>query len=158
MTSDPATLASPAGTHACVRCGAPTALDRGLCEDCNPLGLRDASSSQVHGTAFVGVLVAVVILAVIARFAVSGIGPFEAMVDSVTADAAGIAVTIRVTNTGSAAGSTTCQLTDRSPLSTGRSTLVQSPRIEPGEAVTFTARTLELGRAVRVVGVECSAP
>ena len=29
----------------CVRCGQPTGIDHGLCEECNPLGLRDASSS-----------------------------------------------------------------------------------------------------------------
>ena len=37
-------------THPCVRCGAPVPLDVGLCERCNPLGLRDSSASQVHGT------------------------------------------------------------------------------------------------------------
>ena len=158
MTSDPAAMASPAGTHACVRCGAPTALDRGLCEECNPLGLRDVASSQVHGTVFVGVLLAVVALAVAARLAVSGIGPFEATVAAVVPDGKGLAITLEVTNAGSAAGPTTCQLSDRSPRSSGRSALVQSPPIEPGETRTFTARTTEFGSDVRAIGVQCSAP
>src|SRR6185436_15991086 len=86
MASDPASLPSPAPaapTHPCVRCGKPTAIDRGLCEECNPLGLRDASASQVHGIALLGVIAAIVILAVLARIAVSGIGPFEASVGDV---------------------------------------------------------------------------
>ena len=46
--------AQPELTHACVRCGAPVAIDVGLCERCNPLGLRDSSASQVHGIAIGG--------------------------------------------------------------------------------------------------------
>ena len=63
-----------------MRCGAPVAIDVGLCDRCNPLGLRDSASSQVHGIAIGGVVLFVVILAVVARFALSGIGPFEASV------------------------------------------------------------------------------
>ena len=66
-------------THPCARCGAPVPLDVGLCERCNPLGLKDAASSQVHGTVFLAVGLAVVALAVIAHFAVAGIGPFAAL-------------------------------------------------------------------------------
>src|SRR6476660_4674384 len=70
--------AQPAMTHPCARCGAPVPLDVGLCERCNPLGLKDAASSQVHGTVFVAVGLAVVGLAAAALLLVSGIGPFPA--------------------------------------------------------------------------------
>ena len=66
----------------CVRCGRPVALDVGLCERCNPLGLKDSSASQVHGTVVIAILLAFVGLAVIARLALSGVGPFEASVVS----------------------------------------------------------------------------
>jgi len=68
--------ARPAPTHPCARCGDPVPIDVGLCERCNPLGLRDASSSQVHGIAIAGVIAFVILLAVVARLAVAGIGPF----------------------------------------------------------------------------------
>ena len=62
----PATPAQPASTapaltHPCARCGAPVALDVGLCERCNPLGLKDSASSQVHGTVFLAVGLAIAV-------------------------------------------------------------------------------------------------
>ena len=161
MASDPASLPSPAPvapTHPCVRCGKPTAIDRGLCEECNPLGLRDASSSQVHGTVFLGVLLAVVVLAVLGRLALSGVGPFTAVIASVSAAADGLAVTLEVTNTGTSAGQTTCRVTDASPRSAGAAAIVQSPRIEPGETRSFTRELTEFGSEARELAVECHAP
>ena len=161
MASDPASLPSPAPvapTHPCVRCGRPTAIDRGLCEECNPLGLRDSSSSQVHGTAFLGVLLAVIVLAVLGRFALSGVGPFEAEIGSVTPATDGLAVTFAVTNSGTSAGQTTCRVTDESPRSNGAAAIVQSPRIEPGETRSFTRELTEFGAEPRELAVECSAP
>ena len=70
----------PELTHPCARCGAPVPIDVGLCERCNPLGLRDVSSSQVHGIAIGGVFLFVVVLAVAAKFALAGIGPFQATI------------------------------------------------------------------------------
>jgi hypothetical protein len=160
MAPDPApiTAAAPGLTHPCVRCGKPTAIERGLCEECNPLGLRDASASQVHGIALVGVIVAIVALAVVARFAVSGIGPFEASVADVRAAGSGLSVTIEATNTGSAAGQTTCRITDASPRGGGQAAIVQSPRIEPGETRSFTRELTEFGSEPLPLAVECEGP
>lgn len=158
MSADRATLTKPAPTHACVRCGAETSIDRGLCENCNPLGLRDSASSQVHGTAFVALFVAIVVLAVVARLAVSGIGPFPARLDTVAPAAGGLVVTIEVTNEGSAAGPTTCRVSDLSRRSNGSAAIVQSPRIEPGQTITFTRTVTAFGVEPRTLGVECSAP
>jgi hypothetical protein len=157
MTSDHATTA-PAATHACVRCGAATALDRGLCEDCNPLGLKDAASSQVHGTVFVGVLAAVLILAVIARTAVSGVGPFPATITGVLPSGQGLEVTVTVRNDGTSAGQTTCRLSDPSRRGVGRTALMLSPRIDPGESVTLTRRVGDFGSTPLQLAVECSSP
>jgi hypothetical protein len=159
MSSDPTPIAAPAAlTHPCVRCGRPTDIDRGLCEECNPLGLRDASASQVHGIALVGVIVAIVALAVVARFAVGGIGPFEATVADVQSAGSALTVTVEVTNTGSSAGQTTCRITDASPRGGGQAALVQSPRIEPGETRSFTREVTEFGSEPLPLAVECHAP
>jgi hypothetical protein len=159
MSPDPAPIAAAPGlTHPCARCGKPTSIERGLCEECNPLGLRDASASQVHGIALVGVILAIVALAVVARFAVSGIGPFEAAVADVQAAGSGLSVTIEVTNTGSSAGQTTCRITDASPRGGGQAAIVQSPRIDPGETRSFTREVIGFGSEPLQLAVECQAP
>ena len=150
--------AAPTGlTHACARCGAPVPLDVGLCERCNPLGLRDSASSQVHGTVFVAIGLAVVGLAVAAMLAVSGIGPFPAEVVGVRPDGDGLSVSLRVTNSGTSKGSTTCRVTD--PASAGgKAAFVLSPRVAGGATITFDATITDLGDQVRPLAVECSNP
>ena len=152
------TPASPTGlTHGCARCGAPVPLDVGLCERCNPLGLKDSASSQVHGTVFIAVGLAVVGLAVAAMLAVSGIGPFPAEVVGVKPDGDGLSVSVRVTNSGTSLGSTTCRISD--PTSEGGiAAFVLSPRVAAGATITFDSRVTELGDEVRPLAVECSKP
>jgi hypothetical protein len=145
-------------THACVRCGAPVAIEVGLCEACNPLGLRDVSSTQVHGIALTGVVAAVIALALVGRLLIAGVGPFTAQVAGVAADGDALAVTLTVTNEGNSAGQTTCRLTDPLDRSGVGAGFVLSPQIEPGATETFTKRVTGLGSAVRELIVECSAP
>ena len=80
-------------------------------------------------------LLAVVVLAVLGRLALSGVGPFSAEIAGVEPAADGLTVTLEVTNTGTSAGQTTCRVTDASPRSGGAAAIVQSPRIEPGDAL-----------------------
>jgi hypothetical protein len=134
------------------------ALDVGLCEDCNPLGLRDASPTQVHGIAFIGVTAAVIALALIGRLAISGVGPFTSELAGVARDGDALAVTLTVTNQGRSAGQTTCRLTDPLDRSGGGAGFVLSPQIDPGTTLTFTKRVTGLGSTVRELVVECSAP
>jgi hypothetical protein len=152
-TTTPAEL-----THACVRCGAPVAIEVGLCENCNPLGLRDVSPTQVHGIAFVGVLLAIVALALIGRLVLAGVGPFTSSIDSLAGDGEALAVTLTVTNHGRSAGQTTCRLTDPADRSGVGAGFVLSPQIQPGATQTFTKRMSGLGSTVRPLVVECSAP
>jgi hypothetical protein len=157
-TSTPARHATPADhTHPCARCGAPVALDVGLCERCNPLGLKDSASSQVHGTVFVAVGLAIVGLALIARLAVAGIGPFSAEVVRVVPQDGGLTVSLRVTNEGSSAGTTTCRIEDPTVNGIDRA-FVLSPRIEPKATVTFDRTLTDFGPDVRPLAVACSAP
>jgi len=158
MTPTPSVL--PAATeeplHGCVRCGARIPMSEAMCERCNPLGLKQPSASQAHGTVFVGIAVAVVALAVIARLAVSGIGPFKGQVAGVEAAPGGLEVSITVTNAGSTAGATTCRIDDPAIRGIGpEAAYVTSPIIEPGETVTFTAVVASLGTTVKRLTVDC---
>ncbi|MDH5243891.1 MAG: MMPL family transporter [Chloroflexota bacterium] len=130
----------------------------GLCERCNPLGLRDASASQVHGTVFIGVVIAFVLLALVARAAVTGVGPFPAVLDSVAPAAGGLEVTISVTNGGSAASQTTCRLTTAANRGGDASAFVLSPNLEPGQTTTFTRVVTELGTQDADLVVDCRTP
>lgn len=158
-TSDPVTLGASAElTHPCARCGAPVALDVGLCERCNPLGLRDSASSQVHGTVFVAVGFAIVALAIIAHWAVAGIGPFPAQVTEVRAGNGALTVSLRVTNEGSNAGTTTCRITDPTLQGSGRPVFFITPRIDPKATIELDHTLSGFGTAVRPLTVDCSTP
>jgi hypothetical protein len=159
-TTEPLSAATPSAgpTHPCVRCGDPVPLDVGLCERCNPLGLKDSSASQVHGTVVIAIVIGIVGLALVGRLALAGIGPFPATFVSAAADGVGLAVTVTVTNEGTNTGQTTCRVTDPLDRNGGRSGFILSPRIEPGQTVTFTKRITELGSGVRDLTVACSAP
>jgi hypothetical protein len=159
MTAPATTPARPAQTHPCARCGAPVALDVGLCERCNPLGLRDSASSQVHGTVFVAVAAAVAGLAIAAHLAVAGIGPFTARVTAMTPGlSAGVLIaTIEARNDGRSSGTATCRLTDPLDPALVHSTIVYSPRIDPGATVTFD-QEVTFGTVDRLLAVTCSGP
>ena len=133
-------------------------LDVGLCERCNPLGLKDSSASQVHGTVFIAVLAAVIGLALIGRLTLAGVGPFGGTLVGAVPDGKGLAITLSVTNEGTTAGQTTCRLTDPTERSGGGAAFILSPSIEPGATVTFTKTVAELGATARDFTVECSAP
>ncbi len=141
-----------------MRCGAPVAIDVGLCERCNPLGLRDSASSQMHGIAIGGVVLFVVIMAVVARFALAGVGPFDGTVANVVPDADGLAITLSVTNQGNSAGQTTCRVTDPADRTGNVGGFMLSPQIQPEQTLAFTQRVTALGTTVRPLVVECSSP
>ena len=159
MTAPATSPAGPTQTHPCARCGAPVALDVGLCERCNPLGLKDSSSSQVHGTAILAVGLAVAGLAIAAHLAVSGIGPFTARVTAMTpGSAAGVLIaTIEARNDGRTTGSATCRLTDPTDPAQIDATIVYSPRIDPGATVSFD-QAVTFGRADVMLAVACNGP
>ncbi len=145
-------------THPCVRCGRPVPVDVALCERCNPLGLSDPASSQAHGTVFLAIALGVVFLAVAGRLALSGIGPFEAVVIGVEAAAGGLVVTIDVHNEGTKAGPTTCRITDPANRGVGPAAIVQSPSVEPGQSRSFTATIGQFGDSPRSLAIACEAP
>ena len=116
------------------------------------------SATQVHGIAFIGVCLAIIALALIARLAVSGVGPFTPTVADMVTDGNGLAITLTVTNHGANAGQTTCRVTDPADRNGGIGGILLSPRIEAGQTSTFTKRLTELGSTVRDLAVECNSP
>lgn len=142
--------------HGCVRCGAEIPLDLSMCERCNPLGLPQPATSQAHGTIAIGLFVAVVVMAIVAKLAVSGVGPFTGSVTGVAAAPGGLAVTLTVTNQGTKAGSTSCRIFD--PASPGLSdhpAIVLSPHVEPGATSSFSTLVTTLGATVRPLQADC---
>lgn len=142
-------------THGCVRCGAPVPLAEAMCERCNPLGLRQPAASQIHGTVILAVGLAVIGLALLANLAISGIGPFRAVISNVTAAPAGLELTMTVTNDGSRAGSTTCRVQDLEGGLGPDTAFIQTPRVEPGATLSFDITVTELGTEPRELVAEC---
>ena len=151
-------LSKPAPLHGCVRCGRPVALDVALCEDCNPLGLKQPATTQVHAIAAGGILLFVLFLAVIGRAALGGIGPFSGEVRGVAASAGGLAVTLAVTNAGTTASATTCRVIEAARPVGGPGQLLQTPNIQPGQTLTFTAQVSVFGGEPRDLAVDCQSP
>jgi hypothetical protein len=148
-----------APTHGCARCGTQIPIDVGLCENCNPLGLKDVAASQAHGTVFLAIVFGVAILAVLGRLALSGIGPFDGRIAAVVPSPPGLSVTLVVANHGTRAGSASCRLYDPDSPGIGPESIsVESPRIEAGGSATFSALVTTMGTIVRPVGITCSGP
>ena len=112
----------------------------------------------MHGIAIGGVVLFVVIMAVVARFALAGIGPFVGTVANVVPDTDGLAITLSVTNQGNSAGQTTCRVTDPADRTGNVGGFMLSPQIEPEQTLAFTQRVTTLGTTVRPLVVECSSP
>jgi hypothetical protein len=130
-----------------------------MCERCNPLGLKQPSASQAHGTVLLGIVGAVIFLAVVGRVAIAGIGPFKGSIGNIVSVPPGLAVTLTVTNLGTSAGSSTCRVFDPDgPGSGPEAAFITSPRIGPGETISFSKQVSILGPTVRPLGVECSGP
>ena len=157
----PAAPAPPAveHAHACVRCGAPIALDMAMCERCNPLGLRQPATSQAHGTVFVGIVIAVVALARLGRVARAGVGPFGGTVGAVVSDPPNLVVTLTVTNRGSREGSSTCRVYDPTDPGIGpNDAFLLSPQIPAGGTLSFSRQVSTLGATVKTLATECTGP
>lgn len=157
MTGHPvADGAAPELMHGCVRCGARIPLSESMCETCNPLGLRSPAASQAHGTVFIAIALAVVVLAVLAHVAVANVGPFDSKIASVVPAPGGLLVTISITNTGSSAGRTTCRVDDPSQRGIGPETAyASSPTVPGGGTATFDLTVLSLGTVPIPLAVAC---
>ena len=147
---------APAPTHGCVRCGTAIPIEDAMCERCNPLGLRQPAASQAHGIAILAMMLAVVVLAVVARVATVGVGPFAAQVADAVASDGGLTVTLSVTNQGSTDSAVACRVARANEVGLSPdAAIVQSPRIGAGKTVTFQATVTSLGTEIRPLAVTC---
>jgi hypothetical protein len=127
-----------------------------MCEACNPLGLKAPAASQAHGTVFVGIAIAVVVMAVVARFLIADMGPFTSSVAGVTADPAGLVVAVTITNEGTTAGATTCRIDDPSLGGIGpEATFIESPQVPGGATITFDVLVTTFGTEPRTLIADC---
>ena len=146
-------------THPCVRCGTQVPLDVAMCERCNPLGLKQPATSQAHGTVFLGIAVAVIGLALLGRFAIAGVGPFNGRVVAVVSDPPNLVVTLTVRNDGSRTGSTTCRVYEASdPGISPNAAYVLSPPIGPGATISFSKLVTTFGSTPIDLATECTGP
>lgn len=116
------------------------------------------ASGQVHGSVFIAVAAAIIVLAVLARLSIAGSGPFPANVEAVVPAAAGLTVTVTVTNEGDAIGQTTCRLSHAGDVGTGTAAIVTTPRLAGHETRTFDSLVSEFGRSKVDLQVECFTP
>jgi hypothetical protein len=161
MTPTPTTQAAPPQpaekTHPCIRCGRPVPLDVAMCEYCNPLGLSQPASTQVHGTVVVVVALGIVGLALLGRIALSGVGPFRGEVSSVSADTSGLAVTLIIHNDGTKAGATSCRITEAAKAEAGPTAVIQTPRVDAGGSRQFTTTLRQFGSTPVALAIQCDA-
>jgi hypothetical protein len=133
-------------THPCIRCGRPgVPADDGLCELCNPLELAQPSATQMHGIAAAGILAFIAVLALLARLALVGTGPFAGQVTAVVAAPGGLSITFAVANEGSNASATTCRISETAPKFGATPEVIQTPRIGAGETITVTTLVTRFG-------------
>jgi hypothetical protein len=158
-TSLAAAREEPEFTHPCIRCGRPgVAAQHGLCDDCNPLELAQPSATQVHGIAALGIIAFVVVLAVLARFALAGTGPFVGYVTGVAPTDGGLAVTLVVANQGANDAATTCRIVEAAGRLVARSQVVQTPVIPAGGELQFVSSVSRFGTVPVALVAECQSP
>lgn len=134
------------------------ALDVALCEECNPLGLKQPATTQVHAIAAGGIVLFVLFLAIVGRLALGGIGPFTGQVRGVALATGGLEVTVAVTNAGSTASSTTCRVVQASRAVGGPGQLLQTPNVPAGQTIEFTALLSVFGGRLVDLAVDCQSP
>jgi hypothetical protein len=67
-------------------------------------------------------------------------------------------VTLTVTNEGSKAAATTCAVAETPARAGAPTQVVQTPLIQPGATLEFTALVTKLGSALIPLAADCSSP
>lgn len=151
-------LSKPALTHGCVRCGRPVSVELALCEECNPLGLKQPAATQVHALAAGGIVLFVLFLAVVGRAAIVGIGPFSGEIRGMVTAPGGLEITVAVSNAGSKASSTTCRVSEANRTAGGPAQLLQTPNVPAGGTIEFSAPVSLFGDQPVDLVIDCQSP
>ncbi len=121
----------------CFRCGAETDAGVGLCELHNRGHLSGPSSTQMHATIFIGIVIGVIGFFFIASLAVTTTGPFDSAVTSAAAGPEGtVALAFTVTNEGDDEGVADCRVT-RDGVPRPDDLAFRTVALPGGETVTF---------------------
>jgi hypothetical protein len=140
MKTSPPTSPEPHDT--CFRCGKPTPQGVPLCEHDNPGGIKGPSTTQVHGTIVIGLIVGFVLFGLAAGFTRAG-GPFEASVVNASVGADGLTqVVINVTNQGNHPARASCRISQGGLVGSGDNVFF-SDSIEAGQTRQFTRQLRE---------------
>lgn len=147
----------------CPRCQTPVSAGGKVCERCeqplegpahavryNPAGLPTPSPIQGHATVLVGIVAALVVLAVGAWFVFRGVGPFrtEVVSQTLSADGSAVEVELRLVNEGDRQGRARCRITGMGPDGRVRTSEVRlSPTVPGHGSVQFPLRGDGLGDA-----------
>ena len=141
--STPATVpALPVDTEeqhdVCLKCGKPTPLGVSLCENDNPGRIKSPSTTQVHGTIVVGVLVGFGLLLLLFRFGSAGVGPFHSSIVGYSTRSDGsLDVAVMVQNAGTKAVGASCRISDNNAQDYTGYAFFTTP-IAAGASQTFT--------------------
>jgi hypothetical protein len=141
--SDPATVpyvpVDIEGPHdVCLKCGRDTPVGVSLCERDNPGRIKSPSTTQVHGTIVVGVILGFVLLLALLRFGSAGVGPFTSNLDGYsTRGDGGIDVAFTVSNGGTRAAGASCRIS-AAGAPDFRDYFFFTALIQPGETRSFT--------------------
>jgi len=119
--------------------------------------LAQPSSSQAHGTVFLGIGVAVLLLASLAGSSAKGVGPFTAQISAPVSIPGGLSVEINVENTGSGAGSAACSVSTTKIGSAGLTEIITTERIEPGASVAITRELKAFGTEPIPLLINCGS-
>jgi hypothetical protein len=122
----------------CLKCGRPTPLGVSLCENDNPGRIKSPSTTQVHATILIGVLIGFVGLLAIFRLGATGVGPFHSSLlgYSTLADG-GIQVAFTVTNGGTRQAGASCRISSNGAPDFRDYFFFTEP-LAPGETRTIT--------------------
>jgi hypothetical protein len=135
-----ATATQPHDT--CFRCGKPTPQGVPLCEHDNPGGIKGPSTTQVHGTIVIGLIVGFILFGLAAGLTRAG-GPFEAsVVTASVADNGLTQVIINVTNEGNHPARASCRISQGGLVGSGDHVFFSDP-IEAGQTRQFTRQLRE---------------
>jgi len=124
-------------TDRCFRCGTETPPGVGLCEIHNRGHLSGPSSTQMHATIFIGIVIGVIGFFLIASLAVTTTGPFGSDVTSAAAGPeGGVSLAFTVTNEGEDEGVADCRVT-RDGVPRPDDLAFRTTALPGGETVTF---------------------
>ncbi len=109
-----------------------------MCEADNPGAIGSPSATQLHGTIAAGVGIGLLLVALLARFMLTGVGPFAASFsgEAIRADG-GVDVAVTVTNKGSKTAPATCHV-QRAGFARPDDFVFLTPPVEAGATATFS--------------------